>query len=92
MLGANARRPLALCQAAPDAASCFLPARGEPRRPALLLFERGLQGTARSGVPGADLGKREAGDEKSTRPLDARRRQAFPPLSAPAATRLAHAP
>lgn len=53
---------------------------------------RGRQRTARSGVPGADLGKREAGDEKSTRPLDARRRQAFPPLSAPAATRLAHAP
>lgn len=97
MLGANARRPLALCQAAPDAASCFLPARAPRGERCSSLSaagrrRRGLQGTARSGVPGADLGKREAGDEKSTRPLDARRRQAFPPLSAPAATRLAHAP
>lgn len=49
MLGANARRPLALCQAAPDAASCFLPARGEPRRRALLLFARG--GAEAAGPP-----------------------------------------
>lgn len=62
MLGANARRPLALCQAAPDAASCFLPARA-PRGERCSSLRvagrrrRGLRGTARSGVPGADLGR-----------------------------------
>lgn len=51
MLGANARRPLALCQAAPDAASCFLPARGEPREAsaAPLCARRGGGGGAARG-------------------------------------------
>lgn len=48
---ANARRPLALCQAAPDATSCFLPARGEPREAsaAPLCARRGGGGGAASG-------------------------------------------
>lgn len=92
MLGANGRRPLALCQAAPDAASCFLPARA-PRGERCSSLRaagrrrRGRQGTARSGVPGADLGRLGGWGTRSQRarwtPEDARRSRRFPPPRRP---------